>query len=251
MRRLTPALVIAAALSLVPQGPSLAQAEEALSLVKQAAKVYARDVRGVIGFRALTDSQISAPMLNQTIRSEAFMVLKDGIPVKMVMERLVTNGKEASREQVQKQEAQTNATFKEGKGFFKAPYDARYLESYRFELEDCADCAPGFTAIRFSSSVKDDQHGEGVMILDDAQRVREVRYTPNAYPPNVTQGKLLLKRDEVGKGMFGVSHLNMEYQGAMGPLKGSFVMDQRNEGFRRYSSLEEALAQVQSQASKP
>jgi hypothetical protein len=251
MRRLSTALAIAAAMGLVPQEPSRAQAEEALSLVKQAAKVYARDVRGVIGFRAVTDSQISAPMLNQTIRSEALMVLKDGIPVKIVMERLVTNGKEASREQVQKQEAQTNATFKEGKGFFKAPYDARYLESYRFELEDCADCAPGSTAIRFSSTVKDDQHGKGVMILDEAKRIREVRYTPNAYPPNVTQGKLALKRDEVGKGMFGIRTLSVDYQGAMGPLKGSFVMEQRNEGFRRYASLEEALAQAESQASKP
>ncbi len=228
-----------------------AQAQDALSLVKQAAEQYAQDIRGVVGYQSRSESKISAPMLNQSISSTAFTVQRDGIPVRIVMTRMVTNGKEASREQLKEQENKTNASFKEGKGFFKAPYDARYIGGYTFSLEDCADCAPGMTAIRFNSALKDEQHGKGVMILDAAKRIREVRYTPNAYPPNVTRGSVILTRDEVGNGMVGLSGLKMEFHGAMGILKGSFVMDQRNEAFRRYASVEEALTQAEAQASKP
>lgn len=227
-----------------PLAPTAAQAQDALSLVKQAAKNYANDVRGVVAFRSVSESRINAPMLNQTIRSTAFTVQKDGIPVKVVMERIVTNGKDASADELSKQSTKTTATYQEGKGFFKAPYDPRYMDAYTFKLESCSDCAPGATAIRFTSAIKDDQHGTGTMILDDAMRVREVRYSPNAYPPNVTTGVLSLVRDEVGKGMVGVRNIKVDYQGAMGPLKGSFVMDLRNEGFRRYASVDEAIAQA-------
>lgn len=259
MRRIS-GLVALATLSLTTLGiapPGLgpltppAQAQDALSLVKQASEQYAKDIRGVVGYRSRTESTISAPMMNQTISSTGFTVQKDGLPVRVVMARLVTNGKEASRDQLKEQESKTNATFKEGKGYFKAPYDARHMDDYTFSLEACADCAPGMTAIRFTSALKDDQHGKGVMLLDAAKRIREVRYTPNAYPPNVTRGNVLLTRDEVGNGLFGLSGLKLEFHGAMGILKGSFVMDQRNEAFRRYATVEEALAQAEAQASKP
>ena len=249
MRHL-PALLALATLSAMPLAPA-AHAEDALQLVKQAAENYAKDVRGVIGYRSQTESRISAPILNQSVSSTSFMIQKDGVPVRVVMERMVTNGKEASRDELSKQEAQTNAGFKGGKGFFKAPYDARHMASYTFTLENCDGCAPGSTAIRFTSAVKDDQHGKGLMILDSQQRVREVRYTPNVYPPNVTRGELTLIRDEVGKDMTGLTGLKADYQGAMGLIKGSFVMNQRNTAFRRYSSVDEALAQTETQASKP
>lgn len=222
--------------------PQQTEAEDALSVVKLAAKLYAQDVRGVIGFRTIIESQISAPVFNQKSRTEAFVVQQDGIPRRIVFERLVINGKDASRDELQKQEAKSNASFQDGKGFFKAPYDSRYLDAYRFQLEDCADCSTGMTAIGFSSDVKDDQHGKGVMILDASRRVREVRYTPNVFPPNVTRGTLILKRDEVGKGMLGIRTLKADYHGAMGVIKGSFVMDQRNDDFRRFSSLDEAFS---------
>lgn len=246
MRRVS-ALVAFVALGLAPLAPSAAHADDALSLVKQAAKNYAQEVRGVVGYRSVSESRINAPMMNQTIRSTSFVVQKDGIPVQVVLERVVTNGKETSADDLAKQEAKTNASYKEGKGFFKAPYDPRYMEAYTFQFESCSDCAPGSTAIRFSSTLKDDQYGKGTMILDEAMRVREVRYSPNAYPPNVTRGALTLLRDEVGKGLFAVRNVKVDYQGAMGPIKGSFVMDLRNEGFRRYGSVDEALAQSKSQ----
>ena len=253
MRRLTGILTLVALAILSsgflppgfgPLAASTGHAQDALSLVKQAAKNYAQEVRGVIAYRSVSESRISAPMLNQTMRSTAYTVQKDGIPVKVIMERLVTNGKDASADELSKQSTKTTATYQEGKGFFKAPYDPRYLDAYTFQLESCSDCAPGSTAIRFTSAVKDDQHGTGTMILDDAMRVREVRYSPNAYPPNVTRGVLTLSRDEIGKGLVAIRTVKVDYQGAMGPLKGSFVMDLRNEGFRRYGSVEEALAQV-------
>jgi hypothetical protein len=264
MRRI-PGLVALASLSLATLGsapPGLAppgfgpltapaQAQDAPSLVKQAAEQYAKDIRGVVGYRSRTESTISAPMINQTTSSTAFTVQKDGLPVRVVMARMVTNGKEASRDQLKEQEGKTNAAFKGGKGYFKAPYDARHLDDYTFRLEACDDCAAGMTAIRFTSALKDDQHGNGVMILDAAKHVREVRYTPNAYPANVTRGNVLLTRDEVDNRLFGLSGLKLEFHGAMGLLKGSFVMDQRNDAFRRYASVEEALAQAEAQANKP
>ena len=246
MRRI-PGFLMLAALGFLPLAPSSAQAEDALSLVKQAAKNYAQEVRGVVAYRSVSESRINAPMLNQTIRSTSFMVQKDGIPVRIVMERVVTNGKDTPADELSKQEAKTNASYQEGKGYFKAPYDTRYMDAYTFQLDSCSDCAPGSTAIRFSSSLKDEQYGKGMMILDEAMRVREVRYTPNAYPPNVTRGALTLLRDEVGKGLFALRNVKVDYQGAMGPLKGTFVMDLRNEGFRRYASVDEAIAQSKAQ----
>lgn len=243
-------LAALAVLSTLPVAPR-AHAEDALSLVKQASEHYAKDIRGVIRYHSQTESRIKAPMLNQTIKSTAFMIQKDGVPVQVVMEQMTTNGKEASRDELAKQQAQTNASFKDGKGFFKAPYDSRYLADYSFSLEDCASCPPGAIAIRFTSAIQDEQHGKGLMILDAQRRVREVRYSPNVYPPNVTRGEITLTRDEVTKGMSGLTGLKVDYHGAMGPIKGSFVMTQRNSGFRRFASVEEALAQTTTQANKP
>lgn len=234
---------LALMLVLAPMPPR-AEASDALSLVKQASEVYAKEVRGVVGFRALIDSQISAPIFNQKTRTEAFVIHQDGIPVRLVMKRLLTNGKPESQERVESQEAQSNANFRDGKGFFKPPYDARYMGAYTFAFEDCAGCADGMTAIRFTSAVKDDQHGKGVMILDAAKRVREVRYIPNVFPPSVTRASLTLTRDEVGQDLVGIRSLKADYHGSRGPIKGSFALDQRNEGFRRYASLEEAIAQA-------
>lgn len=239
MRRLPVSLLLAAALNLVSAGPSAAEAPDPLQLVKQAAAVYAKDVRGIIGYRSVTESRINAPMFNRTILSTSYVVQRDGNPLRIVMERLVTDGKEASRDELLQQEAKTNESFKAGKGYFKPPYDARYTAAYRFRLEACHDCAPGMTAIGFESAVQDDQHGHGRMILDSAGRVREVRYTPNVFPPNVTHAMVTLTRDADG-----LRSLKADYQGSMGLIKGSFAMAQRNEGFRRYTSLEEAFAQA-------
>ncbi|MNX17199.1 hypothetical protein D3C86_470780 [compost metagenome] len=246
MRRI-PGFLMLVVLGLSPLAPSSAHAEDALNLVKQAAKNFAQETRGVVGYRSVSESRINAPMLNQTIRSTTFMVQKDGIPVRAVMERVVTNGKETSAEELSKQEAKTNASYQEGKGYFKAPYDPRYMDAYTFQLESCSDCAPGSKAIRFSSTLKDEQYGKGIFILDEAMRVREVRCTPNAYPPNVTRGEMTFFRDEVGKGIFALRNAKVDYQGSMGPLKGTFVMDMRNEGFRRFASVEEAIAQFKAQ----
>ncbi|MGE5708377.1 MAG: hypothetical protein ACM3YO_08590 [Bacteroidota bacterium] len=214
-----------------------ARALDADSLVKQASEVYAREMKGIVGYRATSESRIRSPIFNRMIQTEARVALKDGLPAGMVLVRMLVDGKPSSKEEREKQEAKTNESAPST--FFKAPYDARFMGDYSFRLDP--DDAKAGKAIRFTSRRSDDQHGDGLMWIDERGRVLEVRYTPSKLPPNTTSGSIRLERGSLD-GWFGNRLLKGDFEGEKGFIRGSFHFEQQFERYRRCKSVEEALA---------
>lgn len=219
------------------------RALDAEGVVKQASEVYAREMRGIVGYRATAESRIRSPIFNRMVQTEARVALKDGLPAGMVLVRMLVDGKPASKEEREKQEAKSNESAKSS--FFKAPYDARFMGDYafRFEAKEAKEAkeTKESKAIRFTSRRMDDQHGDGVMWIDERGRVLEVRYTPSKLPPNTTSGSIRLERGE-SDGWFSTRLLKGDFEGAQGFIRGSFHFEQSFERYRRCKSIEEALA---------
>lgn len=207
--------------------------------VAKAAEVYARDVAGAIVCRTKMESQIKSPVYNRHSVMDSWVVTKDGVPVQTKIVSWRNDGKDVSKDEIQKQEAQTNAAYREGKSFFKPPYDRRYQDAYEFQV-DSAD--HGQTVVRFTSAIKGEQHGSGSFTLDRDFRVRKLVFKPNVLPKNVDKGSFTLERNEVGAGLFGIKSLEMKYEGSMGLIKGGFVLEQQYEDYRRFKTLDEALS---------
>lgn len=213
-----------------------ARALDADSLVKRASEVYAREMKGIVGYRTTSESRIRSPIFNRMIQTEARVALKDGLPAGMVLVRMLVDGKPSSKEEREKQEAKSNESAQST--FFKAPYDARFMGDYSFRFE--GDAKEG-TAVRFTSRRSDDQHGDGLMWIDESGRVLEVRYTPSKLPPNTTSGSIRLERGSLD-GWFGTRLLKGDFEGEKGFIRGSFHFEQQFERYRRYKSVAEALA---------
>lgn len=229
------------ALCLLLQRPALAESVS-LDLVKRAAEVYARETRGIVGYRVVTENSLRAVIFNQDSRSEAKVVTRDGLPQQISIERFFVNGKE-NKERQKSEEAKTNEAYKKGHGYIKLPCDARFMDDYVFSPGEPGSKAPdGSQAILFSSKQHDEQHGSGRMLLDENLRLIELSISTNVLPQRVTSGSLTFERGQVAPGIIGIRLLRGNYEGVQGPIRGTFTTTQRYEDYRRFDSLEEANA---------
>jgi hypothetical protein len=220
---------------------------EPAAAMRQAATVYAREMQGVIAYLVRTESRLQAPVVNRDVRSVMWVVLKDGTPTRAKVLRLFRDGKPNEAER-RKLEERTNANFRAGKSLMAAPYDAGYQDDYTFSAASSVGCAPGERAIAFTSAKQDEQHGVGTLVLTPDGHVKRVRFTPNALPEHVKAGEVVLERGPVlppaGQlpGLWSNRTLSMDYQGNVGPVSGGFKLRQRLEGYKRFSSVDAAVA---------
>ena len=191
--------------------------------------------------RSTFEGRIEATVFKRNFVSHSIVVLHDGTLVFSRIESLVEDGKPASAEEVERRQAKTDASRKDGNGFFKPPYDRRYFDDYTLAVDTSRDQPAGRTTLKFTSALKDTSHGSGFFTLDDAFRVREIRFTPNVRPPMVSIASIRVERGDVGEGYFGALTLRGNYEGGSGPLKGWMRFVQRFDRYQRFGSLEEAL----------
>lgn len=237
MRRL---LVLPCLLAL--SHPALAAAEvDADTFMKRVTAMYVREVKGVVGYEALSQSKITSTVYNQEARSRMWVVSQDGLPMRARVLSLIMDGKPNEAER-KKLEARTDEAYRLGKNRFEAPYDPKHVAEYHFEPAPNEKCQPGEVAIAFASDQKDEQHGKGVLVATQNGHVKRVRYTPNVLPKNVNSGTVNLELGPVASGTWRARRIVLDYKGAMGPMSGSFNMVQRMEGYRKFPSVAAALA---------
>jgi hypothetical protein len=214
---------------------------EPAAAMRQAASVYAREMQGVVAYMARMESRVQAPVVNRDVRSVMWVVLKDGTPTRAKVLRLFRDGKpnEADR---RKLEERTNANFRAGKGLVSAPYDAGCQDDYAFTDAPAKDLAPGERAIAFTSDRQDEHHGAGTLVLTADGHVKRMRFTPNVLPEHVKTGEVTMERGPVMPGLWSNRTLALDYRGSVGPIGGGFKLRQRMEGYKRFSSVDAALA---------
>jgi hypothetical protein len=162
----------------------------------------------------------------------------------------VRDGHEFSASQIRQRNDQTNKDWAEGKVFFKEPYDPKYMGDYTFEPPQtiCPACAAGSQAVRFASTIRDAQHGNGVMYIDpQSGRVLKLSYIPNALPPHATSGTVTEIGGQALPHLWYVVRITELYRGHAFVFNGTGIFTGTFDHFRRLSSLTAARAALQNQ----
>ncbi|MNY00637.1 hypothetical protein D3C86_1331380 [compost metagenome] len=152
------------------------------------------------------------------------------------------DGKPVKASEMSEEERKINEANRQAKSLPKLPFDPRHMDAYSFtDGGPCTDCEPGTRLVRFTSSLKDEQHGTGTMRIDARYRITAFDFTPNALPANVNEGRLRFVRAEVLPGTFATRTIEGDFKGGQAFVRGSVKLEERREGYQRFKSLEEAL----------
>lgn len=229
--------LVSIALGMLLLTPAAASAADAHATMRQVGATYAEAMRGVVAYRIVGVTAVRAPMMDKDMRFEGWHVSQNGDPVRIVLSELSTQGKAASDKERQEAEKKMNTDLQAGKMRFFAPYDPRYASDYTF-----ADAGPN--TIKFTSRVRDDRHGDGTLVLDKRGALVQATVVPAKSRANVEGSTLYTFGPSGPDGAVVLTQVKLSYKGAMGPLKGSFEMNQSQAQYRRFGSVEAALAKL-------
>ncbi|HET9095014.1 MAG TPA: hypothetical protein VFN37_00005, partial [Candidatus Baltobacteraceae bacterium] len=134
-------------------------------IVQRAAAFNSASMTGVIVAERHVTFTASAGPAHFSQQNDAIVMLEDGEYKRVRYLRIIENGRPYPPDRLAQKEAESNGDLEHGKSFFKQPFDARYLHDYTFAEIPCA-CSRSERRVGFTSLVRDDQHGDGTMIID-------------------------------------------------------------------------------------
>lgn len=244
------ALAAATTLGAVPARAQSPAATAVPALVLRAVAAFQSDVHGVIGLHRHFTTLIQGGPVKHSEESDSGFIMNDGAFVRIHYYRVADDGRPFTVQQLDQRETQTNRDWSDGKVFFKEPYDRRYVADYRFsEPEACTACPDGTMAVRFTSPIKDSQHGNGTMWIGTATaRVYKLTYVPNALPPHATSGTITEIGGEALPDIWYVIRIDESYRGHELVLSGTATFTGIFDRFRRFASLSEAESALQSES---
>jgi hypothetical protein len=222
-----------------------AAADESPPIVHKAVADYAIQTRGNFAFtRHLTFSMRAGP-INKQVTNEVGILMRDGEYVRTKYYAATTNGQPDGDDAIRKQEQHTNDELAAGRGFFKRPIDPRYVDDYRFEEVACADCKHDTQTIRFTSLVRDNQHGDGFMIVDKAGRTYSIDYDMNVAPDHASSGHVIETYGEAMSGVWTCVRSEETYKGRLGFIGGAATLAYNYDHFKRYAQPDAAIAALE------
>jgi hypothetical protein len=185
--------------------------------------------------------------MNKEVTNEVGVLMRDGEYVKTKYYSGFTNGKADSDDDLRKQEDHANDDLSAGKGFFKRPIDPRYADDYHFETTTCDDdCHHDSVAFKFTSLVRDAQHGDGTLVVDKTTgRTYSIEYDMNKPPDHAASGHALETYGEAMPGLWTCLRAEEDYKGRMGFIGGGATLSYSYDHFRRYAQSEAAVAAVE------
>jgi hypothetical protein len=203
--------------------------------VERAAAFNNVSLSGVLVQERHVDFSASAGPVHASEQNDAVVMLQDGQYKHVRYLRIVSNGKTLSADKVAERESQNNTDLDRGKSFFKQPFDSRYLRDYTYEETDCAPCATRERAVAFRSETRDDQHGDGTMIIDASSgRVMTVTYTPNVMPDHASDATVVETFGEAAPGVWTIISIERTYSGHVAFFRGSGKMTEKLDHFQRF-----------------
>jgi hypothetical protein len=211
------------------------------ALAARVATVVGDDSKGILGMTTESTQQISAPIMHKLTKVRRYVVFQDGIPAAAGILSVVEDGKPWDAAQVAKLTAETDAKIKHGEGFNHQPYVAKFVREYKFANAPCEHCAPGERALNFDTSLHDDVHIAGRMIVDASDRPVSVTSHPYQYPSPASSGESTTTFAPA----LGAHRLPVDvhglYFGHKGFIRGSFTFDEHNV-FRSFPTVADAVA---------
>jgi hypothetical protein len=219
--------------------------DETPPIVRRAVSEYATQTRGNLAFtRHLTFSGRIGPMKKE-VTNEVGILMRDGSYVKTKYYSGQTNGQSDSEADLRKQEQHANDELAAGRGFFKRPIDPRYVEDYRFETTTCDDCRHEAQAVRFTSLVRDEQHGDGILLVDKTSaRTYSIDYDMNRAPEHASTGHAVETYGEATTGVWTCLKAEESYKGHLGVVGGGATLSYTYDHFRRFAQADAAVAAI-------
>ncbi|MBC5809355.1 MAG: hypothetical protein GIW95_00635 [Candidatus Eremiobacteraeota bacterium] len=224
--------------------PAAANAAVVPALVERAATAFATELEGVIGMQRHFTTVIKAGPIKHTETSESGVLFNNGAFVKMKYYSIADDGKAFAADKLASREKQANTDSATGKIYFREPYDRRFFADYQYsQPQACTGCAPGLMIVNFTSSVKDDQHGNGKMWIESGgARVMQLVYTPNALPQHATSGTVTETSSQVTPALWYVSRIDQMYRGHVAIMTGTGEFNGVLDHFQRFASLAQGEA---------
>ena len=223
--------------------PVLAQ-DEPPQIVKRAVADYAANHRGNLAFsRHLTFAMQVGP-LKKNVRNEIGILMRDGEYVKTKYYSAETNGKPDGDAALRREEQKANDDLAAGRGFFKRPIDPRFVDDYKFEVAACA-CGREEEKVKFTSLVRDAQHGDGTMVIDkNTGHVQTIEYDMNKPPDHASNGHAVETYGEAISGLWTCTKVEETYDGRVGFVGGTASLSYTLDHFKRFAQSDAALAAI-------
>ncbi len=214
--------------------------------VESAAAFNTAELSGVIVEERHIDLNASAGPAHYSEQNDAIMLLEDGQYKRVRYLHIVQNGRTLDSDELSQRETQNNNDLDAGKAFFKQPFDARYLHDYEYSETPCA-CAPHVRQITFRSDIRDDQHGDGTMLIDSSsRRVLSLTYAPNALPAHASSGTTVETFGQTAAGAWTIVSIDHTYSGHVAFIRGNGTMTERLDHVVRFESPVTAMQYLQS-----
>ncbi|MBC5824169.1 MAG: hypothetical protein GIX02_04935 [Candidatus Eremiobacteraeota bacterium] len=237
--------VLFAAGGLVAGAPcARASTSDIPAVVEKAARTFSKETAGIVGFQRHFQTEIHGGPINHSEVSDSDFLMTDGAFTKIKYTRIVEDAKVYGSSQLAGRDADANGKWKQGRVFFKEPYDARYLADYSYaESGNCDGCPADAVSIRFTSRLNDDQHGDGTMMIDRSSgHVASLTYTPKVLPQHATSATITETGGQALPGMWYVTHIDQRFRGRAFLVSGRATFTANFDHFRRFDSSKAASA---------
>jgi hypothetical protein len=220
----------------------LAAQDDLPPIVRHALATYVAEHRGNLAFSRHLTFQLHVGPISRDVRNEVGILMHNGEYVRTKYYSAETNGKAEGDADLQRDEERANDDLASGRGFFKRPVDPHFVDDYRFEPADC-DCPRSVDAIRFTSTVRDAQHGDGVVRIEKASgRVVSIEYAMNKPPDHASQGRVVETYGDALPDLWTCVAVEETYSGRVGFVGGSATLHYTFDHFRRFSEQTAAIA---------
>jgi len=213
------------------------------AVVTFAAQTAAMENAGVIVHERHIAISAQAGPVHFSQENDAVLLMTDGTYRHIHFTRILENGHLKSIDQMAKTEDASNDALARGNGYFKQPFDRRYLSDYAYEEEAACDCKTGQVAVRFTSALRDEQHGSGQMIVDASSgHVLSLMYTPFVFPDHASAGSVTETFGQALPGLWTIVRIDRTYSGRVLLVTGRGNVSEVLDHFHRFSDPDAGLA---------
>jgi hypothetical protein len=240
--RVTVAALALAGLWLVSSRPLAAQ-DDTPPIVRHAVAAYTAELHGNLAFSRHLSFELHVGPMTRLVRNEVGILMHDGSYIRTKYYSGESNGKVDSDADLRREEDRANSDLASGRGFFKRPVDTRYMADYRFEPAACETCPRGAEGVKFTSVVRDAQHGDGLMQIRKASgRVLSIEYSINRPPDHASQAQVVETFGDALPDLWTCIAVEEIYHGRVGFVSGNATLHYTLDHFRRFSQQDAAVA---------
>ncbi|HVA32618.1 MAG TPA: hypothetical protein VNG31_00630 [Candidatus Baltobacteraceae bacterium] len=237
-------IACAVALALGGAAPSTS---DPTALARAAVQNLVAQRQGVVAFHLHYAYDERGPAHHKSLIVDSIRLRVDGRLAAVRLLRQVTDGNVASRSELARQQAELDR--KPPSEDFHLPLTAAGFTEYRFASipDPCSECPAGSVRVGFTSLVRDDEHGDGSLIVDpSAHRILRIDFQPSALPKHADSGHVTMIFGPALPDLWDVVETREHYSGHVLFMHGHADVVETSSDYRRFKNVVEGLEAIKS-----